>query len=381
MVDNKIKNAGLPDPAPSGSQIFGSAAALSGDVFLGELTRKQLREFGWSDGDPLPPNFSKIIQVLRQEYASDIAAFEAANPSVAQRNRGGLFNFNGLPEAARNEIASILAHARNPSSIQAVPEVTPPVTAEMPKFNPTIDDSASGGFVVDSMELPKKDTIQAAQAAKISDDAEFIKAQIFGKASTTPPVEVQPAAQPVDTGLGASAKPFCPRCFWDMQRDFPVEPSKKDIEDFVMAILGNRCFSKTYELFNGRAIMRMQAPSAKATAMIKTQLNVDVKKGRILEVGDYLATMTDYRMLFMLRELSVFGQPPTEQVFPDITTLTSKDLDETPLRGYMELFYSDLLVSESLIRIARQTSFEFGALCEKLESLAIDPSFWKGIVV
>lgn len=382
MANDKIKNSGLPEPAPRGSQVFGSAAALDGDVFLGELTRAQLREFGWSDGDPLPPNFSRIVQVLREEYAADIAAFERDNPDVAKRGRGGLFNFVGLPEAARAEIAAILAHTKDPNavvvpaSVSASPAAEVQPTADLPKFNPTIDESASG-FVVDSLELPKK---SAAPAASISDDAEFIKAQIFGKPEPASPV-VEPApAELGQTGLDANIKPFCPRCFWDMKREFPVEPTKQDIEDFVIAILGNRCFSKTYKLFNGRASMRMQALSAKASAMVKTQLNIDVRKQRILEVGDYLATMADYRMMFMLRELSVLGQPPTEQVFPDITTLVAKDADETPLRGYVELFYSDLLVSESLIRVARQISFEFGALCEKLETLAVDPSFWTGIV-
>jgi hypothetical protein len=381
MADNKIKNSGLPDPAPAGSQIFGSAAALSGEVFLGEVTRKQLREFGWNDGDPIPPNFSNIIKVLRQEYAADIAEFEERNPQEANRARGGLFNFAGLPDAARKEIAAILAHARNPKAIVATPAATAPQpTADLPKFNPAIDDSASCGFVVDSMELPKKETALPAASSKISEDAEFIKTQIFGKPAAPSP---EPAALPQlgETGTSPTAKPFCPRCFWDMQRDFPVEPTKQDVEDFVLAILGNRCFSKTYQLFDGRATMRMQAPSAKATAMIKTQLSIDVRKQRILEVGDYLATMTDYRMMFMLRELNVYGKPPTEQVFPDITTLIPRERDETPLYGYVELFYSDLVVSESLIRVARQTSFEFGALCEKLETMAIEPSFWKGIVI
>lgn len=381
MADNKIKNSGLPDPAPAGSQIFGNAQALSGEVFLGELTRKQLREFGWNDGDPIPPNFSNIIKVLRQEYAADIAEFEERNPQETNKARGGLFNFTGLPDAARKEIAAILAHARNPEAVTAIPATAvPQPTADLPKFNPVIDDSVSGGFVVDSMELPKKETAQPAVASKISEDAEFIKAQIFGKAAAAP-LEPAPLTEPVETGISPTSKPFCPRCFWDMQRDFPVEPTKQDVEDFVLAILSNRCFSKTYQLFDGRATMRMQAPSAKATAMIKTQLNIDVKKQRILEVGDYLATMTDYRMMFMLRELNVYGKPPTEQVFPDITTLIPRERDETPLYGYVELFYSDLVVSESLIRVARQTSFEFGALCEKLETMAIEPSFWKGIVI
>jgi len=383
MAD-KFPKSELPEPAPRGSQVFGNAPVPEGEIFLGERTRAQLQEFGWRSGDPIPPNFSKIIQVLREEYATDIEEFTKNNPQEANKARGGLFNFTGLPEAARKEIANVLAAFKNNNVTGTLTEPAAETSSDVyAKFNPAIDEAVSSGFVVDSMELPKKQP-EAAPAAKISDDAEHIKAQIFGK----PPEPVGSATAEaaatdalVETGVVNNAQAFCPRCLWELNRPFPVEATKDDIQNFVIAILGNKCFSKTYSLFGGRASMHFQALSAKASAMIKTQLAVDVRKQRILEAGDYLATMTDYRMMFALRELYIPGNPPNHQIFPDILTLTSKQEDETPLRGYVEVFYSDLVISESLIRVARQTAFEFSALCEKLESMAIEPSFWKGIVV
>jgi hypothetical protein len=383
MSDSIIPNSGLPAPAPKGSQVFG-VGALGDEIYLGERTRVQLREFGWTDGDPIPPNLTKIIQTLRQEYAAELVQFEKENPQEANKARGGLFNFTGLPAAARAEIAAIFqtyrtGNAAQPAPVAPTQEQAPP--GFTPGFNPVIDASAVSGFVVDSLDLPKKASIQTEKpAVTASDDAEFIKAQIFGKPVAPAPEPQEDTQSQAETGLDKPAVAFCPRCFWDLRKDFPVEPTKQDIQEFVLAILANQCFSKTYTLFDGRVAMRLQALSAKASAMVRNQLAVDTKKMRILEAGDYLATMTDYRMMFMLRELHIGGNPPIEQVFPEITTLSSRDADETPLRGYVEVFYSDLLVSESLIRVARQTAFEFGALCEKLESMAVDPSFWKGIV-
>lgn len=383
MAD-KFPKSELPEPAPRGSQVFGNAPVQEGEIFLGERTRAQLQEFGWQTGDPIPPNFSKIIQVLREEYAADIEKFEKTNPQEANRARGGLFNFIGLPDAARKEIANVLAAFKNNNvtGTLASPAVDD-TTDAYARFNPTVAEPADSGFVVDSMELPKKQLEPQPTREKISEDAEYIKSQIFGKPPETPApvVETSNTEALVDTGVANNAQAYCPRCLWELRKPFPVEPTKDDIQNFVIAILGNKCFSKTYSLFGGRVTMHFQALSAKASAMVKTQLAVDVRKQRILEAGDYLATMVDYRMMFALRELYIPGSPPNHQIFADILTLTSKQEDETPLRGYVEVFYSDLVISESLIRIARQTAFEFGALCEKLEAMAIEPSFWNGIVV
>lgn len=309
--------------------------------YFSDDTKRQLLAVGWTEGDPLPPNFGEALAALRDEVAQEKAKAYADLPEkmagyVPPTNK--IVDITTLPPEKQKEIRDWLAgYKRDVATLAAVqPEVQPPPA-----------------------QAPVQQTPQPAQ---------------------TP---AQSASQPTSQSTVEASSPaptHCARCQWPVNVPFNIVATEQDKQLFLISILSGESYQKQYDLLGGTVQLKLRSLSIPEVTAINMQLGYMVRAGIISGNLEYGLHNMLFRTALGVAELKVGISVIYSRTPFDDFTKTHAPVGENPtaLPEYAEVVAKSLK-SEPVVQIVNKTYREFQRLIELLEEKTGESAFWKGI--
>lgn len=310
--------------------------------FVSESTAKTLTQFGWKNGDPIPAELGPKLLGIKEGIAkpSDTTVVVA----IAD-----------LADAQIQEIKTMLEAAKDVERKQKEDERIAEATKSM---SPTV-----------AAEYRRLQEAKNQQSAEIVDD----RAEVAAKEA----VEEKKAPAPPGFDAPEPKSSFCPRCGWDMALPHDVKISDADKEDFLISVLGNTRFRKTYDLFGGKMTVHFRSVTADENEQIYRQIALDQQSGVIETRGEWIVKLLNYRMACALEKVTGNDGKLLHE-FPELDT-TKAEKDQTPVLPQYDLLAKTVLAQEATRRLLGVHLREFSRLTEALEAMALEPSFWNGI--
>lgn len=325
------------------------------DVHLSDFTKKTLEQFGWAVGEPIPADLGQRMLKMK----------ETLPPS---KNIDVLIDKELLSEEQTKQIVDYLAAAKAFGKRKQAADALNEQTQNM-------DPSVAAVY----QQLLQR------QEPEIIDDRAEPPAPEPAEDPTPKVAEPEPAPPPLPVEAESNAAapdvlPFCPRCGWDMRQQFEVHPTDRDKEDFLATLLGGQRFTKNYELFGGKIIIRFRSLLADENKLIYRQLVLDQQENRVATEAEWFAQMMDYRLACSLDTITqkdgkvVAVIPPLDELKFDpgdnpLATALPKQLD----------LLNQTVAQEVTRRLVGTHLRQFQRLVEALEAMALEPSFWNGI--
>ena len=323
----------------------GGMPLKSNTPYYSDDTKRQLRAVGWTEGDPLPPNFGEALAAIRDEVAQEIAKAYADLPEkmagyVPPTSK--IVDITTLPPEKQKEIRDWLAGYRSD---------------------------------VATLAAPQSEIQQAPQ-------------QVAQPPVATPqPAATQPAAEqlvpPTTSSNTVSVTPtHCSRCQWPVSLPFNVVATEQDKQQFLIAILGGESYRKEYNLLGTNVRLRLRSLSIPETTAINLQLGYMVRAGIISGNLEYGLHNMLFRTALGIEELKAGTHVLyTRKPLDDFAT-TNKPTGENPttLPEYAEVV-TKALKTEPVVQIVSKTYREFQRLVELLEEKIGESAFWNGIVL
>lgn len=319
--------------------------------FVSESTAKTLAQFGWKNGDPIPVELGARLIAMKEgvEKPSDTSVVVAAAD---------------LTEAQLQEIKTLLDAAKEVEKKQKAQAELKKATAKMP---PSVAE-----------EYQRLQEAKAAAAATAVDDREAV-AKAAPQEETKQQTPEQAVAPDANAGLNSPTPKqiYCQRCGWDTSLPHDVKITDEDKENFLISVLGNSRFKKTYSLFGGRMIVHFRGVTADENEQVYRQIALDQQSGVIETRGEWVVKLLNYRMVCALEKVTTSDGLVLHE-FPELDT-TKKDKDQTTILPAYDKLAATVLAQEPTRRLLGVHLREFSRLTEALEAMALEPSFWKGI--
>jgi hypothetical protein len=325
------------------------------DVHLSDFTKKTLEQFGWAVGEPIPADLGQLMLKMK----------ETLPPS---KNIDVLIDKELLSEEQTKQIVDYLATAKEFGKRKQAVDALNEQTQNM--------DPSVAAVYQQLLQQQEPEIIDDRDEAPAPAPAEDPAPKVAEPEPTPPPL-------PVEAESNAAAPdvlPFCPRCGWDMRQQFETHPTDRDKEDFLATLLGGQRFTKTYELFGGKIIIRFRSLLADENKLIYRQLVLDQQENRVATEAEWFAQMMDYRLACALDTITqkdgkvVAVIPPLDELKVDpgdnpLATALPKQLD----------LLNQTVAQEVTRRLVGTHLRQFQRLVEALEAMALEPSFWNGI--
>lgn len=341
-------------------------STIDSNAYVSEFTKKTLAQFGWVVGEPIPVTLGDLLANIRERIApskvpgllvniadmtdDDIAAVKAAlagvKTAIAEEAKRQEMDRKtaGLSESARQVYEQIAAREDQTPSI--------------------IDD-----------RVPAEPAAPVPAAAPVAEKPEEVEK----------PIDVKnPITEPPIVALSDSAQtpPFCPRCSWDMRRDFDVTVTETDKEDFLAITLGDARMKKTYTLMGGKYEIRFRTLRAEENNTIHHQVLLDQNAGHFLSDTEWYLRLFEYRLAASVESITVNNKlaatvPELCAITPD--TQLPYALDDASnaaivrLRAYV---LAGTIKNEVTRRLVVNQFRAFQRFYETLEAMALEPNFW-----
>lgn len=308
--------------------------------YYSDDTKRQLHAVGWTEGDPLPPNFGEALAAIRDEISQETAKAYADLPEkmagyVPPTNK--IVDITTLPPEKQKEIRDWLAGYRNDVATLAAPQpeiqqapqpiAQPPVAAPQPVVEQQVPPTTSS------------DTVSIAPT-------------------------------------------HCARCQWPVSSPFNVVATEQDKQQFLISILSGESYRKEYSLLGGTVRLRLRSLSIPEVTAINLQLGYMVRNGLISGNLEYGLHNMLFRTVLGIEELKAGAHVLHTQTTLDAFATTHKPVGEHPtvLPEYTEIV-TKALKSEPVVQIVNKTYREFQRLIELLEEKTGEQAFWNGIVL
>lgn len=336
---------------------------IDSTAYVSEFTKNTLLQFGWVAGDPIPANMGDLIQKIdertpkpkktgllidaEQMTVEDVelvkAALAAAKVELFNREKKSAVTkqTENMAPAVADFYARLAATEKNKQDVENVDGVQ------------IVDDRAA------ATEKPAQESIPVV-------------------------VEEKPAEPelPVVPKLEEALVPaFCPRCNWDTRQKYETEITPADKELFLVTILGDKRFEKSFELFKGKYDVTFRSLLAEETKTIHRQLTIDQKNGEFNSDTEWFLRFFEYRLACSIRRVIVEGKPVAE--LPDLEAAATtplpgldNDLSRPALLRLHDYVIKDLLKGEIVRRLVGKHFREFQRIYEALEAMALEPNFW-----
>lgn len=349
--------------------VTGTLPLQPGEVILTEREKKKLSKFGWKEGDPLPGNIADLMARARTESLDELrTARPFKNKPVFQAPEP--VDIKDLTEAKRVELTTHLQKFKEMApQIEAAVKSQQHMASLPPEIQKALKD-AGGVEVVDSRGEPE-------------DTAKEFQRRIDEAEGRRQPREEDGTGLEEEEKKPEEEKPAhsesCPRCNWKLAEK-PPEPAKEDKLNYVAAILGDKTFEKTYELFGGKLKVGFKQLTTSLSDMIFDQVAHEVRMG-ITDNG-YRRIML-YRMTLALNTITVGDAAPIE-VASAIGDFINEDDQEVGKHDVLPLIVNRLqqtepLNKESVWRACRECFDRFNNLLDDLDARADNPDFWNAI--
>ncbi len=384
----------------------------TGTPVVSDYTRTQLRKLGWTENDPIPPDFAVHIKAIQEEYATEQAKAEKANHEAASK-RPALairsIDVDTLPAAAKAELSQVLQdykqHLATEQASRRMVEQTaaqneaagvPPQVAaglnemaEVAALHTRAQRQQRGNidFIDDrpppgAPPVPEGKTYAGtlggrSDLAEQFERAKAAQAEAQQQPQQQPAPQPQPPAPPPETGA-LPALTHCQRCKFPLDRPWSIQATEADKEDFMLANMTLKRYTKTYPLMGGRLIVTFRSLLADESKMLTRHLRDMVRTGEIAGDPEYIAAQSEFRLILSVQSVQA------NAVTTDMPTLSEfAARPEAATRSAFLLmsdhFYANITPTENLRRMFFKTYLDFIGLIGILEDLVGDPSFYPGI--
>lgn len=333
---------------------------IDSQQYVSEFTKKTLQQFGWAVGEPIPINMGDLLAAIHER-------------TPASKTPGLYVDIALMAEEDINAVKTALTGAK---------------AAVTQEKRATEIDAATAGLDENTRALYAKLTEQNATPQIIDDRAAEQPVVAPAATAAPPPPAVTepevPTEEPAPLAIVSDPPPaICPRCMWDMRMEFNTQVTDEDKEAFVAVTLGNERFKKTYSLMNGKYEVRFRSLFAEENTKIHHQLLLDQKEDptQFLSDTEWFLRMFEYRLACSVEGIVADGKPVAivpelEDVKPETALANKDDTTKPPLVRMRDYVVGTMLKNEFTRRMVSNEFRTFQRLCETLEAMALEPSFW-----
>ena len=364
--------AGQEVPKPHIVPGFGQLPLQTGQVYMTDQETGILKKFGWKEGDPIPPDFAKVVRNEQEQYLQSRDQALPVDEDTPPVRLPKEVDIDSLPPERQAALRQFLAGYKQmmESGEDAVPFVPLPGIEE-PAWPP------GKVRVTDSGEDHSKGTV-------IRGKNEAADKPANGKAEDSKPEAGKTDKPTAGTTGGLNPMARCPRCDHELAKPIDLVPELADKLIFMQAILGDKRFKKTFDLFGGRVKITLRSLVINEAELCITQVSYDRRDGKIIDYDQALMALMDYRLALALDSFQIgdkFQELPEDLDGWEIDIpKPGKGVPQTKLPQIVKWLHEQTAIGrESLWRVAGQTSQRFQKLHDYLESRSQDENFWKAI--
>jgi hypothetical protein len=188
----------------------------------------------------------------------------------------------------------------------------------------------------------------------------------------TPEPEPEPKSE---SGAELKSNDTCIHCGWPVGSKDGCNPTTLDKQVFVAAVLGQRRFSKEYELLGGQMHVTFRSLSVEENDMVIKQLMDDWNQGKISGPAHSVTEATKYQLAIALESVETNIGPI------QLPALDGYEFEEvktgTVLPQLVEYVNKTAMPNEHTRRIISKAYGHFIDTQSKLEAMAENSDFWK----
>lgn len=339
--------AGRRFPLPVGNPIAAEK--------LTEFERNQLEQIGWKEGDPVPGNMADLIEEAKERAnreASDVSSMPPpAAPDMPPLQMPEVTEIDQLPEHEQQRLSEALKQAGDQYESMQGQQGT-----QFPEGAP------------DSVRAAAQNRVDRTIDISIEDDTKGQREQ-----------QSQPSEQPkkpASVETTDSGEPhLCPNCGWDQsQSDTTPEPSREDIDSFLVATLGGKPWTKLYDLLGGKLQVHVRQLRPYEIDACYKQVHYEREKDDSMQLDAHWEQLMRYRLCLQLVEIRS-GEDIAS--FPSELKDWQLDLEgPTQLPSIEKQVYAEAIPTESMNRIIASVIGKFSRTLGKLEVEVENPNFW-----
>jgi hypothetical protein len=196
----------------------------------------------------------------------------------------------------------------------------------------------------------------------------------------------QPEASQFESMQPEKLKTHCDHCGWPFNEPDIPEPSIEERQTFLHATLGIMPYTRTYSLANDAIQVTFRTLTIKEVDLIYRQAMLDASKNRFASGFNFIDQVNRYRLFLQLRQITgalKFDLPEgyDRVVNPDAKSIWEGEPEpgETNLPQIEDYILTQILKTESLMRIVHNECMRFNRLVSRLEALMDNADFWKPI--
>lgn len=324
--------------------------------------RAKLENLGWQEGDPVPANFAEIEAAVRaaQQSATDLSGLEPPVPLDTPPLQYDARDIEDLSPEHQAHYQEILRSVLQQSKSFAA-DREQAAKNDMSGIDKSVLDAikASSGepSVVNDIDQDKYD---AGQDKKFDD-----------------PRKEAPSDEEPETDTER-----CSRCGWPKDIADPVVPTSTDKDQFLQAVLGQKPFVKSYDLYGGRVRVDIRTLTYKEVDNCWHQTFADYSAGLLKTAIDQNNQLLRYRTSLQVcgitGGLSVNIPKSYEEWVRVLGDKANVDRGATVLPQVFERF-STIVAGESMYRTITGLVEQFNSLVVKMEANANSPDFWTAV--
>jgi len=352
---------GVPFPVPPAAGkrppgVTGTPPMAAGQTVSRNLTpreRRELEEAGVNTRGPLPRNMAQIMEQLRSEQAAAVDDSDLKPP---------------------------------------VPLSTPPVTLKIEEPKTAAEKSRAEKLIEEAFRA-EAESRQRLEIDAVREGMSPSVAAAHQVASEFPAeveiendvdeIEAEDAAS--DTGL--ESRKSCPHCNWPLHLPDPVEPEYGEKMAFLHSMLGHKPYRRTIHLLGGQLRVTFRTLMTRELDVCYEQLSKDVAKNKLMSQIDHMEQLSRYRLCLQLSRIET-----TEGVMIDLPEALNKeavpnaqsvwevdegDDDDTALPQIESYIMTNVLATESLVRVLGSECGHFNRYVAKMEAMVNNPDFWQ----
>lgn len=336
-----------------------------------------LMEAGWKDGEPIPGNFAEVRQALLDEQRREtetllpvapdtpplsvrIQPIETLSPERREYLRKAM---QEVQEAARAiPAAEVMAVPGLDAALRTAGETTAPTGPQ-----------SAGRFLGQTVTTDRKQPTQFQVDHAPQNLNNVIEPQPEKFNSVIEP--------PAETPAGHNVLKHCPNCDFDLAKTDPVEPTREDKLNFLVALEGMTRFRKEYPLLDGNYRVIFRQPTTAESHTVFEQLSSEFQDGTLTEQGAYFAQVLNYRLVLSLEAIETPKGRRAVPLLEDVVVDAPKPgaPKKTALPELYAYLRESVLPNEAMFHIVIKAFQDFQRIVDRMEANWNNPDFYKGI--
>lgn len=381
----RVTSTAMPTPPPARPAgltgtpplPFGKPIQLIAPDSLMPSERAELEKYGWKEDVPIPTDAAKLIEAVKAEM---MAAEQNLPPPIDPRTpplQVETFDISKLSQDQRARFEERLRTTFKASAAEKVAEAEQAAeSAKLLRVHPSVQKA-----------------MQVASAPDVEIEDDSIKVTAVGERTTPKPAPLAESKSEASETGADKVLSHCPHCNWDLSMPDIPEPPYGDKLAFLHAILGQKSFTKDYDLFGGKVVVTFRTLTTPEIDVIYKQAYRDRELGRLPTAIDFWERINRLRLVLQLQGLrstqigdkgGFFHDLPdglNREASPNATSFwKTKEPDtsaDTPLPAIEKHMTDKVLKTEALFRVVNMQCNQFNRLVARLEAMVNDSDFWQ----